>query len=191
MDEDLLSLWQKLQSLHFKLRDYTKKKYNRVNPFNENLFDWKEKGKYFGGANLTIYDSTIISGDVKIGNNTWIGPFCSLDGSGGLEIGSFCSISSGVRILTHDTVKWSLSGGKKSYEYASVHIGNCCFIGVEAVILRGVSIGDHCLIGANALVNKSIPNFSVVAGIPAKVIGKVKLDDNEVKISMFNDTKNF
>jgi len=182
LEKDLLTLWQQLQALHFKLRDYTKKKYNRINPFVEDLFDWKEKGTYFGGKKVTIYDSTTITGDVKTGDNTWIGPFCSLDGTGGLTIGSFCSISAGVQILTHDTVKWALSGGKEPYEYSPVSIGDCCFIGTGVVILRGVKIGNHCLIGANAVVNKDMPDFSVAAGVPAKIIGKVRLGNGRVQI---------
>ena len=43
---------------------------------------------------MTIYDSTTVVGDVKIGENTWIGPFCSIDGGGGLEIGENCDITS-------------------------------------------------------------------------------------------------
>lgn len=185
LDEDLLSLWQKLQSLHFRLRDYTKKKYNRVNPFNEELFDWKEKGRYFGGVNVTVYDSTIISGNVKIGGNTWIGPFCSIDGTGGLTIGCFCCISTGVRVLTHDTVRWALSGGKCEYEYAPTSIGNCCFIGVNSIILRGVRIGNHCLIGAGSIVNRDLPDFSIAAGVPAEIIGKVEIKEGKVELKYF------
>ncbi len=188
LDVELLTLWERLQALHFKLRDYTKKKYNRVNPFIEDLFEWKEKGRFFGGENVTIYDSTTITGDTKIGNNTWIGPFCSLDGNGGLTIGSFCAISAGVQILSHDTVKWALSGGKEAYEYSPVVIGDCCFLGTKSIILKGVTIGDHCLIGANAVVNRDVPAFSVIAGIPAKIIGRVEINEEKVKIIYHNQT---
>ena len=183
LEEDLASLWQRLRALHFRLREHTKAKYNRVNPFIEDLFDWKEKGTFVGGKNVTIYDSATIHGDVRIGDNTWIGPYCSIDGTGGLSIGSFCCISTGTRILTHDTVKWSLSGGHEPYEYGPVSIGDCCFIGVEAIILRGVTIGDHSLIAANSLVTKDIPGFSIAAGVPARVVGEVELRDGRVTLS--------
>ena len=182
LDNELLALWNQLKALHHKLRDYTKGKYNRVNPFIENLFEWREKGNYLGGKNVTIYDSTTVHGDVKIGDNTWIGPFCTIDGTGGLSIGRFCSISTGVRILTHDTVKWALSGGKAEYEYSPVSIGDCCFIGVHAIIARGVTIGDHCLIGANTFVNKDIPSFSIAVGVPARVVGRVVVDGENVEL---------
>ena len=94
------------------------KKYQRINPFLENIFDWKERGKLWSGnKNVTIYNSTTLVGDVEIGENTWIGPFCSIDGTGGLKIGSNCSISASVHIQTHSTVKWAISGGQESYEY--------------------------------------------------------------------------
>jgi acetyltransferase-like isoleucine patch superfamily enzyme len=186
LDKELLALWKQLQSLHFKLREYTKRKYNRVNPFVEDLFEWKEKGRFFGGRNVTIYDSTTVTGNVQIGDNTWIGPFCSLDGTGKLTIGSFCSISAGVQILTHDTVKWALSGGKEPYEYSPVSIGDCCFIGTGAVILRGIRIGNHCLIGANSVVNKDIPDSSIAAGAPAEVMGTVEIEHRKVNLRYFH-----
>ena len=186
LEDDLMLLWKKLQNLRKGLRNYTKKKYNRVNPFNEDLFDWKEKGSFFGGLNVSIYDSSVISGDVSIGDNTWIGPFCSIDGTGGLKIGNYCAISTGVRILTHDSVKWALSGGKETYEYGPVNIGNFCFIGVESVILRNINIGNNCIIGANSIVKNNVPDFSIVAGSPAKVIGRVELNNDSVDLKYFN-----
>ncbi len=143
--------------------------FGRLNPFYENLFDWKERGEIWTGKNnVTIYNSTTLVGDVKIGENTWIGPFCSLDGSGGLTIGKNCSISAAVHIQTHDTVKWAISGGKEPYEYGSVNIGDNCFIGVGAIILRGVSVGSGSVVGAGAVVTKSFPQNSKVIGVPAR-----------------------
>ena len=183
LDDELKSLWLQLQELHFKLRDHTYSTYHRTNPFVEDLFDWKEKGRFWGGKEVTIYDSTTINGDVTIGDNTWLGPFCALDGTGGLSIGKYCSISAGTYILTHDTVKWALSGGKASYEYSPVTIGNYCFIGIHAVITRGVNIGDHCVVGAGAVVTKDVPDFSIVAGLPARRIGEVCLtEDGQVRL---------
>jgi serine O-acetyltransferase len=52
-------------------------------------------------------------------------------------------------------------------------IGNRVYIATGAKILGGVEIGNHCIIGANAVVTKDIPDFSVVAGVPGKVIAKI------------------
>ncbi|MBC7864469.1 MAG: acyltransferase [Bacteroidia bacterium] len=176
-----------LFDLQHSLRELTLRDFKRVNPLQEDLTDWKERGEFlFGkGKNITVYNSATVAGDVKVGENTWIGPYVELDGSGGLEIGDFCSISLGVNITTHDTVKWALSGGKMSYERAPVKIGNYCFIGTQAFIAKGITIGDHVLVGAGAVVTKDLPDFSIAAGVPAKIIGKVILENNTVTLEYF------
>lgn len=185
MTDETKQQWENLKELHRELRDETLLKHRRINPFYEDLFDWKERGKYWLGEDkgVTIYNSTSIVGDVSIGRDTWIGPFCSLDGSGGLSIGEFCSISLGCQLLTHDTVRWALSGGKAAYEYAPIRIGNCCFLGVHAVVVKGVTIGNHCLVGANSVVTRDVPDFAIVVGSPAREIGTVHVsDDGQVKL---------
>ncbi len=177
-----------LFDLQYALRDITFRDFKRTNPFQEDLTDWKERGEFlFGkGKNITVYNSVSFAGDVKVGENTWIGPYVELDGTGGLEIGNFCSISANVNIATHDTVKWALSGGKHPYEYAPVKIGNNCFIGNGAIINKGVTIGNNVLIGSGAIVTKDIPDFSIAVGVPAKVTGKVILMENDVKLEFFD-----
>jgi acetyltransferase-like isoleucine patch superfamily enzyme len=152
-------------------RSFIKSKYNRVLPINELISDRWEKADYLKfGKGTSIYDSSLVYGEVTVGENTWIGPFTILDGSGKLKIGSNCSISAGAQIYTHDTVRWAVSGGKESYEYAEVHIGNNCYIAPNVVIAKGVTIGDGCIIGANSFVNKSFEPGKKIAGNPAKEI---------------------
>lgn len=190
---DRLSLLREdLKNLHHEMRRETYNKFKRINPFYEDLFDRKDRGVFWSNQDksITIFNSATLVGDIVIGKETWIGPFCNLDGSGGLSIGEFCSISAGVQIYTHDTVKWALSGGKHSYEYSPVKIGNCCFIGTHAIITKGVSIGSHCVIAAGAVVTKDVPSFSIVAGVAAKIIGRVKLqNDGRVDLDYIKKTK--
>jgi acetyltransferase-like isoleucine patch superfamily enzyme len=166
--------------LHENLRDEVMRRWKRCLPFNEELFDRWERARFLGfGEGSNIYDTSLVVGDVKVGGNTWVGPFTILDGSGGLTIGSSCSISSGVQIYTHDSVKWALSGGKEGYDYCPVEIGDCCYIGPLTVVTKGITIGHHCLIGPNSLVNKDIPEYSIAFGSPCRKIGKVKVRDDE------------
>jgi acetyltransferase-like isoleucine patch superfamily enzyme len=165
-----------------KLREFWKhsqedfnKKWQRTLPFADYLVDRWEKARILGfGEGTSIYDSSLVFGDVRVGGHTWIGPFTILDGSGGLEIGSFCSISAGVQIYTHDTVDWAISGGKEEPDYAPTKIGSRCYIGPNTVISKGVTIGSMCIIGANSLVTNDIPDSLKVAGNPCQTIGKVK-----------------
>lgn len=184
------TLHELLLALYWRLQRDTRKKYNRINPFNENIINWKEKGKLWCGENrnVTIYDSTTLSGRVEIGHNTWIGPFCSLDGGKeGLSIGANCSISAATHIITHDSVRWALSGGKAAYEYAATSIGDCCFVATGCVITKGVHLGKHCLVAANSVVTKSFPDNSIVGGVPAKSIGTVIIDaEGDVKLQYFS-----
>ena len=135
----------------------------------ELISDRWEKANYLGfGKGTSVYDSSLIFGNVKVGKNTWIGPNTILDGQGELEIGDNCSISAGVQIYTHDTVKWAVSGGREEYEYSKTIIGNNCYIGPNTIISKGVVIGDQTIIGANSFVNQSYPSESKIAGNPAK-----------------------
>jgi acetyltransferase-like isoleucine patch superfamily enzyme len=169
------------------LSRYKKNKYNRVVSFGDLFIDRREKAKSLGfGEGTTIYDSSLVIGNVKVGENTWIGPFTVLDGSGGLEIGSNCSIASGVQIYSHETVFWALSGGRMKYTRAKTTIGDCCYIGPQAIIGQGVKIGNHCVVGANSIVNGDLEDFSIALGSPCKVIGRVKIDDQgNVELILF------
>ncbi|MFC1504997.1 acyltransferase [Thermodesulfobacteriota bacterium] len=180
LNDDLKKLWKSLKDLHQILREKTYERYQRINPFYEDLFEWKERGRYWtkNNNNVTIYNSTTMVGKVEIGENTWIGPFCSLDGNGGLKIGRYCSISLGCQLLTHDTVKWALSAGKAEYEYAKTTINDCCFLGSYTVVNKGVTIGKHCVIGAGSVVTKDIPDYTIAAGVPTNSIGRVEIDEN-------------
>ncbi|MCG2825018.1 MAG: acyltransferase [Thermoplasmatales archaeon] len=182
-----IELLKDIRQLYKVLTKRMKQKWNRDLPLEELLFDRWERAEQLGfDEGTSIYHNSYIYGDVKVGRYTWIGPFTLLDGTGGLEIGYYCNISSGVQIYTHDTVKWALSSGKVEYERAPVKIGNCCYIGPLSIITKGIKVGDHSLIGAHSLVNKDIPPNSIAFGVPAKVVGKVEISkEGDVKLTYF------
>jgi len=160
-------------------------RWHRDMPFDELLFDRWERARWLGfGEGTSIYHNSYVYGNVTVGSHTWIGPYTLLDGTGDLSIGDYCSVSAGVRIYTHDTVRWALSGGAEQYEYAPVTVGSCCYIGGSSVISKGVNIGEHSLVGAMTFVNRDIPAYSIAVGIPCRIVGKVFFDDNNnVKLS--------
>jgi len=151
-----------------------REKWNRTVPFADYISDRWQKAQLLGfGEGASIYDSALVIGDVSVGAHSWIGPFTVLDGSGGLSIGDYCSVSAGVQIYTHDTVKWAISGGVAPPERAAVRVGHRCYIGPNVVITKGVEIGDGCVIGANSLVTRDIPSGMKAWGSPARVRGFV------------------
>ena len=124
---------------------------------------------YGFGEGTTMYDNVFVLGDVRVGRNTWIGPGCVLDGSGGLEIGDWCSISAGAQIYSHHTVNRSISLGEMPIEYAPTKIGHGVYIGPNAVLQMGITIGDKAVIGANSFVNRDVPAGAKVFGCPARI----------------------
>jgi acetyltransferase-like isoleucine patch superfamily enzyme len=165
-------LLKDLKNLWFQRQRDCKEQWQRSLPFGDYVVDRWEKAEELGfGHGSSCYDSVIVLGDVEVGKNTWIGPFVVLDGSGGLAIGSNCSISAGVQIYSHDSVNWALSGGQASYDKEFSRIGNNCYIGPHTVIAKGVSIGHGCVIGAHSLVLENIPSQSKAYGNPCRVMG--------------------
>lgn len=88
-----------------------------------------------------------------------------------ISVGNRVTISSGVRILTHDGTGWLFRDDLgRRFRYARVHIGDDVFVGIGSIIMPGVHVGDRCVVGAGSVVTKSVPSGSVVAGNPAKLI---------------------
>lgn len=166
--EELYTIVQELRAL---LDNKLKEHHNRSLPFAEVIFDRWERAKKLGfGMGTSIYDSSIVMGEVFVGSNTWIGPYTILDGSGTLKIGNYCSVSAGVQIYSHDSVRWAISGGLEKYHYAETVIEDNCYIGPNSIIQKGVTIGYGSIVGANSFVNISIEPGSKVAGNPARII---------------------
>lgn len=132
-------------------------------------------------------DFNIIRGKqfIKLGEDVWVGYFCLIDGSGGLEIGSHVSISSGVHIYTHDSSDYRVYNIKKDVyngthiNRKSVIIGNNVQIGPNSIVLPGIKIGNNVKVGALTLVNQDIPDGYLVVGSPCKLrnIGYKNLDE--------------
>lgn len=181
---ELDELIRRARDLYRELDVRTRERWNRSLPIEELLFDRWERARALGfGEGASIYHDAYVYGDVRAGRNTWIGPHTLLDGSGGgIDIGAFCSISSGVQIYTHDSVRWALSGGTAEYERAPVRIGDCTYIGAQTVIAKGVTIGDHVVVAACSFVNRDVPPFTIVGGVPAKTLGRVVVDGDTITL---------
>jgi acetyltransferase-like isoleucine patch superfamily enzyme len=112
----------------------------------------------------TRFDS---AGRLKIGTNSVINENCRLDSRGGITIGCNVSISGETIILTadHDLDSEMFAGRHKP-----VTILDRAWIGTRVLILPGVSIGEGAVVAAGAVVTKNVAPYTVVAGVPAKVV---------------------
>jgi len=129
-----------------------------------------------------------VVGEPEIGDGTWIGAFTVIDGSGGLRIGRGCDISSGAQIYTHSSVRRCVSGrAHPEVDRAPVRIGDHVFIGANATVMMGVTIGDGAVVAAGAVVTRDVPERTVVAGVPARPVGRVVVDGTEVRIESLSD----
>tara|TARA_R110000851_G_scaffold1603_1_gene6224 strand:+ start:70 stop:912 length:843 start_codon:yes stop_codon:yes gene_type:complete len=120
---------------------------------------------------------------VKIGNGVGIFENALINPSEPVEIGDNCGIGADVMIWTHGA--WlDITQGFPS-EFGSVKIGNNVWLPARSIVLPNVVIGDNVVIGINSLVNKSLPNGCLAAGIPCKVIKEnmypKKLSEEELK----------
>ncbi|MGS0683087.1 acyltransferase [Shewanella sp. 125m-7] len=89
-----------------------------------------------------------------------------------ITIGDNVTVARGVEFLTHDGSYCLVKDkdGKRKYSYKPIKIGSNVFIGVNSIILPGVSIGDNVVIGAGSIVSRSINANSVALGCPARII---------------------
>lgn len=122
------------------------------------------------GSNCRIYIK-------EFGSEPWL-----------ISIGNNVTITSGVKLLTHDGSTWLIRDKRgRRYFYAKITIGNNVFIGVNSLIMPGVIIGNNVIIGAGSVVTKSIPNGLIVAGNPARIIGEFKNFEDRALLQYYSD----
>ncbi len=129
------------------------------------------------GPYTRIHEQALLlsyGGDIELGENCSVNPFCVLYGLGGLKIGN------GVRIATHTVIVPANHGFddpdtfifRQAETRKGIVIEDDVWIGSGCRILDGVCIGRGSVIGAGAVVTRSIPAYSIAAGVPARVIGQ-------------------
>jgi acetyltransferase-like isoleucine patch superfamily enzyme len=134
------------------------------------------------GVHASFGPRTVISasgGIVEVGDRTSFFSDCII--SGVVRIGSDCLFAKNVTILssTHEvygtgTIRENDAAALLNPEHKRdkpVQIGDDCWLGSNTVILPGVSLGRGTVVGANAVVTKTFPDYSILAGVPARIVG--------------------
>jgi acetyltransferase-like isoleucine patch superfamily enzyme len=134
----------------------------------------QNKGTLEAGDNLRVIGRISIrvfpGATVKIGNNVLFNPASSIYSVARVTIGDEVLFGDMVRVM--DTDGHGIDG--REPKVAPVAIGNHVWIGINAVILKGVTIGDSAIVGAGAVVTKDVAANTIVGGVPAKKIGECK-----------------
>lgn len=120
------------------------------------------------------FTSTVIAPRrMKIGKGTCPGdsPHCYINAQNGIQIGDYCNLAPGVGLISanHDPLD-----NTKHLPSEPIRLGENCWVGMNAVILPGVTLGPNTIVGAGAVVTKSfVEGHCVIAGNPAKEIRKL------------------
>jgi acetyltransferase-like isoleucine patch superfamily enzyme len=111
-------------------------------------------------------------GSVDIGAKTVLGQECTISSFQHVAIGRECIVADRVMIIDfdHGVVEVERPIRLQGIYKRDVDVGNNCWIGYGACILRGVTVGDNCIVGANTVVTRNVPDDTVVAGAPAKAL---------------------
>lgn len=122
------------------------------------------------GENLRVKHNADISPSIEVGDNSELGQHSLIHAN--VKIGSYVIMGPNVKIYTRNHIFTSLEEpialqGKSS---DVTEVGNDVWIGANVIILPGVCIGNHSIIAAGSVVTKSVPDYAIVGGNPAKVI---------------------
>ena len=143
------------------------------NPFHScRFFFYRLAGVKIGkGSTIHMWANFFQPKNISIGQDTIVGDHAFLDGRAKLIIGNHVDIASSVMIYNseHDLSKEDFSAIEESVE-----IGDYVFIGPRVIILPGVKIGKGAVIAAGAVVTSDVAEFTIVGGVPAKLIGERK-----------------
>lgn len=146
-------------------------------------------GTYLAKTRISNTVDIVNPENLNLADNVFIGHYNLLDASNRITIGEGCQISNFISILTHSSHQSVRLYGKhyiehngrhKGYIAGEVIIGKYTFIGAHSVIMPGSKIGKGSLVTAYTLVKGEFPDFAIIAGNPAQVVGDTREKDSKL-----------
>ena len=131
------------------------------------------------GCWLWPEDTEFVGIRIQIGDSNYFNRNVMIDSCGSIKIGDQNMFGPDVYITdSNHLFGRDLAPGEQTMDRGHIVIGNRCWIGAKAVILKGASLGDGCVVGASSVVTRSVEPGQVVAGVPARPIGNRNHEDN-------------
>ncbi len=166
----------KLKLIIYKLLYYKRLYYGKGIYFNNTSNFYIEKGcivslgkNFKCRKNLSIY--SVDKGNLSIGENAVISDNCFISSQKRIKIGNNFLLGNNCTIIDNDH---DYNSSLKKFKCEDIIIGDNVWCGCNVVILKGVKIGDNCVIAAGTVVNKDIPENSLVYQKKEMVIKKIK-----------------
>lgn len=121
---------------------------------------------YYRGLGVRIGERCIIHRLANFGSEPYL-----------VSLGDHVRVNKGVEFVTHDGGMWvfreTVNGGETITLFGCIVVGDNVHIGTNAIIMPGVRIGNNCVIGCGAVVTHDVPDNTVAAGVPARIIETV------------------
>ncbi|HUR41137.1 MAG TPA: acyltransferase [Verrucomicrobiae bacterium] len=128
------------------------------NSFTEGCWLWPEDSAFEGRR-------------IRIGSYNYFNRDVTIDACGSVEIGDENMFGPGVYLAdSNHRYQPDIPPHRLAMDIGHIKIGNGCWIGAKAIILKNVELGDFCVVGAGSVVTKTFPAGSVVAGVPARLM---------------------
>lgn len=147
------------------------------------VYGWRgADGTWLAHTRIGSHTDVGFADRLRLGDHVYIGHFNVIDASGGVEIGEGCQITNHVSILSHSTHHALRVCGRSffghpnppGYRQAATVIGPYCFVGPHSVIGPGARLGRGVLVRAFSYVSGTVPDFAIVEGRPARVVGDTR-----------------
>lgn len=146
-------------------------------------FIWRVSGLHLGKhstlhTGVRVFDPR----NIRVGEGTIIGYATFIDGRDQVTIGSHTDIASEVMIYSQEH---DLSSEEFTAHSGKVKIGDYVFIGPRAIIMPGITVGDGAVVAAGAVVTKDVLPFTIVGGVPARLIAERSLKHPKYRLGRF------
>ena len=134
-------------------------------------------GIVIGSGSHVGRDTVLVAkrGSICIGENSFVGHGCTVVANSTIQIGADCLIGEFVTIRdqNHGIEYSDVPFSKQEMVSSPISIGSNVWIGAKSTVIAGVTIGPNSVVAANAVVTKDVPSWTVVGGVPGKVLRKI------------------